>query len=223
MEKADLASADSWSSAKRGKTNPSYTKHLSALASWPITKRVKNKIVNVVAGPSLADKMLGMVRAISGEDSLKELSAQIQILKEEMGDRIGSVAGTNVVFDDRCYDDWGSFNNTGKIVELGQKNIKINLDHSLARLKYRNNCVRITRYYRLEQSSEVASAKRKKEKGIKGRGNSSEAKDTILSLLHCTASLFDRWVRLGSKLDILVEQVGYGALALIPLGISNYG
>ena len=60
-----------------------------------------------------------------------------------LSDRIGSVAGTNFMLDERGYDDWGSFNNTEKIVELGQKNIKI----SLARLKYRNNCVRIKRDY----------------------------------------------------------------------------
>jgi hypothetical protein len=49
--------------------------YMAILASFPITKEMKNKIVNAIAGSSLADKMLGIVKAISGEDSLKELSA----------------------------------------------------------------------------------------------------------------------------------------------------
>ncbi|KAH0551663.1 hypothetical protein GP486_007120 [Trichoglossum hirsutum] len=232
LEKADLASTNLWLRANwQGKAKPNHLKRLSVFAELSITKRVKNKMVSVIIGPGLADKML----SIAGEDALNELASQIQITMRKEKDHANTTVGTNVMFDDRCYDNGSEvYSNFGMIVSLGQENIKIDLDYSLTRLKYRYNCIWIKKYYELERASEVAATKKdkgkgkqgtatqaKNEEGKQGEGVATRAKDSICELLHCTASRFDAWVRLGAQLCLLIEEMGDRVLALIPLEISD--
>ncbi|KAI9783797.1 MAG: hypothetical protein M1839_003133 [Geoglossum umbratile] len=90
-------------------------------------------------------------------------------------------------------------------------------------VRYRYNCVKIAKHYEEEQDRERGARKENPhEKRGKGKGVAAKVKQDIIGLIGCTASYFERWVKIGKAIQHLVDGFGLGILGLVLNEISDF-